>query len=144
MRLRMLLLILLATIIPIKSNVNDKRTVYTLMEVLKVNSTYQNIIDSTISTFKRVFPNITDEDIELCRKEINSLEFLDKIAPIYSSQFTEEEMKELITFYSTPTGKKALEKIPTLQKEFNIQVQNYQEEIVKKCSPILREKGYMR
>jgi hypothetical protein len=102
------------------------------MELINVNTLYEQLIESSISTFKRVFPNITDEDIELCRKEMNSLDFLDKMASFYSSQFTEEDIKVLIKFYSSPTGQKALKKIPILQKELITQLESYQ------------EKGYMR
>ena len=55
----------------------------------------------------------------------------------------EQEMRKLIAFYRTPTGKKALKVLSTLQREFNTQVQNYNEILVKKVSAIMQEKGYV-
>ena len=36
---------------------------------------------------------------------------------IYSKTFTAQELNELTAFYSTPTGKKAIEKMPTLMAQ---------------------------
>jgi hypothetical protein len=36
----------------------------------------------------------------------------DEMAKIYSTDFTEKELKELVTFYKTPLGKKLLEQEP--------------------------------
>ncbi len=42
----------------------------------------------------------------------------DKLKPdmvkLYTSNFTEQELKELISFYQSPLGKKVMEKMPTL------------------------------
>jgi len=38
----------------------------------------------------------------------------DDLATIYADEFTTQELKDLTTFYKTPTGQKAAEKIPLL------------------------------
>ncbi len=40
--------------------------------------------------------------------------FEPKVTELYAQAFTAEEMQELIAFYSTPTGRKSVEKLPEL------------------------------
>ena len=42
---------------------------------------------------------------------------------LYTEQFTEEELENLINFYSTPTGKKALALMPSLMNQTSLIVQ---------------------
>jgi hypothetical protein len=49
---------------------------------------------------------------------------------LYVTEFTEEELKELAAFYRTPTGKKAIEKLPVLfQKGAEIGTKRVQEHL---------------
>ncbi|MNE88828.1 hypothetical protein D3C80_1861720 [compost metagenome] len=45
----------------------------------------------------------------------------DKLKPelvkIYTSNFSEQELKDLIAFYESPLGKKVLEKMPSLTQQ---------------------------
>jgi hypothetical protein len=40
-----------------------------------------------------------------------------KVAELYTKNFTEQELREIVDFYNTPTGKKAVEKLPALLQE---------------------------
>lgn len=40
-----------------------------------------------------------------------------KFADLYIKEFSEEEMKELVAFYKTPVGQKAITKMPTLMQQ---------------------------
>lgn len=39
------------------------------------------------------------------------------LSAVYKKHFTESEIKELLAFYKTPTGKKSIEKMPLLFRE---------------------------
>jgi hypothetical protein len=41
----------------------------------------------------------------------------DDLIKIHMEQFTETELKEIAAFYRTPTGKKAVERLPTLMQK---------------------------
>jgi hypothetical protein len=43
-----------------------------------------------------------------------------KVAKLYSDAFTEAELRELIAFYQTPTGQKAVAKLPALVQESGV------------------------
>jgi hypothetical protein len=40
-----------------------------------------------------------------------------KVAELYTKNFTEQELREIVNFYNTPTGKKAVEKLPSLLQD---------------------------
>lgn len=59
--------------------------------------------------------------------EIKWEEMQPKITELYMQEFTESELRDIITFYQTPTGKKTLEKLPIiLQKSMRIGQEYFQ------------------
>lgn len=67
----------------------------------------------------------------------------DKLKPdmvkLYTSNFNEQEMKELIRFYESPLGKKVLEKMPTLTAQSAQLTQGKLETAVPKVNQLLAE-----
>jgi len=67
----------------------------------------------------------------------------DKLKPdmvkLYTSNFNEQEMKELIRFYESPLGKKVLEKMPTLTAQSAQLTQGKLEAAVPKVNQLLAE-----
>ena len=67
----------------------------------------------------------------------------DKLKPdmvkLYTSNFNEQEMKELIRFYESPLGKKVLEKMPTLTAQSAQMTQGKLEAAVPKVNQLLAE-----
>lgn len=62
--------------------------------------------------FDRTMDAMMDEVEELSNKLVNV-----ELVNIYEKHFTHEEIKDLIKFYESPTGKKILEKSPEITKE---------------------------
>jgi len=55
---------------------------------------------------------------ELLPQRIKWAETMEEIFyPIYDKHFTEQELKDLLAFYTSPTGKKAIQVMPDLLKE---------------------------
>ena len=67
----------------------------------------------------------------------------DKLKPdmvkLYTRNFNEQEMKELIRFYESPLGKKVLEKMPTLTAQSAQLTQGKLEAAVPKVNQLLAE-----
>jgi hypothetical protein len=62
---------------------------------------------------------------------------IDEIAiEVYDRNFTLEEVKDLITFYKTPTGQKLLKLLPAIMRET---MQAVQERLIPKIPAIIRE-----
>jgi len=43
---------------------------------------------------------------------VNYNELIEKLIPVYTKHFTEQEIESLITFYRSTTGKKMIDKTP--------------------------------
>ncbi|MDD2994662.1 MAG: DUF2059 domain-containing protein [Paludibacter sp.] len=70
--------------------------------------------------------------IVACKATFNKVIY-DEIALVYDKFYTESEIKDLIAFYSTPTGRKTIEKMPEIQQEI-------MSLITKKIMPEIQEK----
>ena len=64
----------------------------------------------TLAPFKSVM-------LKFFRKHMSWESVKFEMVYIYSKTFTAHELKELTAFYSTPTGRKAIEKMPTLMAQ---------------------------
>ncbi|NOY00151.1 MAG: DUF2059 domain-containing protein [Verrucomicrobia bacterium] len=80
--------------------------------------------------------------IELAKKVASDPELNSKMVSLYTGELTEKEIRDLITFYHTPTGKKALRIMPAIfQKGALIGqqiTQKYQADFQKQISTILQ------
>ena len=50
--------------------------------------------------------------------------YKDTFANIYAHEFTEQELKQLVDFYNSPTGKKILAKLPAIMQQSMLLSQN--------------------
>lgn len=66
--------------------------------------------------------------------------------PIYARHFTVAELRELATFYRTPTGAKALSEMPQVMGDLTTRLvprlQDLQRETAESFTKILHEHGY--
>ena len=52
--------------------------------------------------------------LKFLKKHMSYKNLKDDIVAIYMEEFTEKELQEILAFYQTPTGRKAIEKMPQL------------------------------
>ena len=62
---------------------------------------------------------LVDLFFEKFQSKINLDEFLNMAVPIYDKYFTTDEVKQMIKFYETPVGKKAIATLPKLTTELS-------------------------
>lgn len=58
-------------------------------------------------------------------QEINFEDIRPKLVDLYVKGFTEDELKQLETFYETPVGKKAIQEMPSLMHQDAMVAQEY-------------------
>jgi hypothetical protein len=63
----------------------------------------------------RAFDIVKEEVTKLMQQRVSSL--LDVLVPIYQENFTHEEIKGLVQFYTTPLGKKVIQKMPAVMQQ---------------------------
>lgn len=65
--------------------------------------------------------------------------FEDIVAKVYAHQFTADELKQLVAFYSSPVGRKLIEKQPELGQEVAKISQPLGQEISRELSDLMRK-----
>ena len=75
------------------------------------------------------------ETKELTKKIVN-----EEMVRLYETHFTHSEIKDMIAFYESPTGKKMLEKTPELTTDLmNVMMTKYMPEFQQKIGGKLEE-----
>lgn len=105
---------------------------------------------------KKNRPDIPAHSVDVMNKELLALfsermavpgGLLDQIIPIYDKYFTQAEIKELVAFYQTPIGKKAIAVLPKVVNESMLAGQKWGQslgpEIDKRVKAVLTKEGLM-
>jgi len=105
----------------------DELLVQTGQSAKDTGKLFSNVfIEQMTTALKQAKPNIDPKAFDVIEQEVKLIidEALlkdnimaDILYPIYSSRFSEEELKELIAFYKTPLGKKLLQNMPAITQE---------------------------
>ncbi|MBI3698834.1 MAG: DUF2059 domain-containing protein [Afipia sp.] len=88
-----------------------------------------------------------DESAQKVVKDLNGREqeIGEQMAKIYANQFTEQELKDLATFYKSPLGKKTIDQEPQALQQSSIFMQQWatkmSEEIVTKMRAEMKARG---
>lgn len=101
-------------------------------------------------------PDIPAHAVDVMNKELLQLfsermsvpgGLTDQIIPIYDKYFTQSEIKELLAFYQTPIGKKAISVLPKVVNESMLTGQKWGQslgpEIDKRVKAVLTKEGLM-
>lgn len=103
-----------------KTKTSHEKVAYQLLDLLDIERTVMAGVSTMSDVMVQQSPElepfqdlITDWAVGFMTWENMSPRFVD----IYTGAFTEKELKDLIGFYKTPTGKKSLAVMPQLMQE---------------------------
>ena len=111
-----------------------------LIEASGVESNSTEIIRGLISQFKVSRQNIPDDFWEKFEKSIKINELVELLIPAYADIFSVEEIKDLLVFYKSKTGRLMLEKMPMVSQKTILISKNWSMEILKKLDEKIRER----
>jgi uncharacterized protein len=94
-----------------------EKTVRELLTLTGSGKMGVQMIDNIIPAFKKMIPKAPDAFWTEFLKEINAEDLNKLTIPIYQANFSEEDLKVLITFYSTPVGQRILATLPVVLQE---------------------------
>jgi hypothetical protein len=75
------------------------------------------VMSQMIGSMKKAMPNVPDKFWGDFMKEVRTEELIDLIVPVYDRNLAQEDIKELIRFYESPTGKKFVSVLPKITQE---------------------------
>jgi uncharacterized protein len=70
-----------------------------------------------IGSMKKAMPNVPEKFWADFIKEVRTDELVDLIVPVYDRNLTHDDVKELIRFYESPTGKKFVAVLPKITQQ---------------------------
>lgn len=115
-----------------------------LLELVYPRDRVNQMLNDVIGAMKTAMPQVPEkvwqEVVGELRLDAESV--LRLYLPIYDSYYTSEEIKQLITFYESPLGRKALRNAPLIETEGLHQGEAIGRELIKRIAERLRAKGY--
>ena len=105
------------TAAPAKIDPAKEKDIRALLELTGAAKLGAMIIDQMFEPMKKMQANLPAEFWTDLKKEMRPDELIDLVVPIYDRQLTDAEIRDLIKFYQTPTGKKLVHVMPQLTQD---------------------------
>jgi hypothetical protein len=90
------------------------------------------VMQQMITNMKQSFPKVPEAFWTDFMKEVHTNELVDLIVPVYDRNLTQDDVKQLIKFYETPTGKKFVSVLPKITQESMVVGQKWGRELAQK------------
>ena len=91
-----------------------------IVKMQQLNGSGDAMFSQIVMQFKSVKPGVTEEQWAAVKKDVFDVEVAElhkQLIPAYKMYFTQDDVKAIIAFYETPTGKKLAEKTPLIAVE---------------------------
>ncbi len=91
--------------------------------------------ESLAMYFSQIAKQAPEEARSKIKDMLNIDEIILRITPVYTYYYTDEEIREMIRFYSGPTGKKLLQLTPAIMEKTLEEAGNYFQEYLSQTTP---------
>jgi uncharacterized protein len=114
-----------------------------LMEMTQAGQLSKQMMTQVFSVMKTTYPKVPssfwDDFLEL----VDPDELIAMVVPVYDKFLTHQEIKDLIQFYETPTGRKLIAVMPQIMQGSMQAGQAWGADLVQRAKGRLKEKGYI-
>ncbi len=110
---------LIASPLMLTAGEKEQKAAHELLQVGQYELLLCNNVDKVFKALSKMDPMIARHEVEIrefCQKNLTSESFTNELADVYAGIFTEKELKEIIKFYKSKTGKKMVETYPEVMK----------------------------
>jgi hypothetical protein len=122
----------LLTIVGIVGMAEQMRDQQSVVELMRIQPSYHEMMELATSEQadlseagrQLLLARLDDFDIfakrfrALFNEQLNFLTIIETVyPPLYDKYFSEEELRQMVTFYRTPVGRKSIEVMPSLMQE---------------------------
>jgi len=101
---------------------SHRQAVKKLFELTDMQKKIDESVDNVLAIQLAQSPGLREYETtvrEFLERNIGWQSLEDALTDMYLQEFTEEELKEMNAFYSSPTGKKVIERLPVLVQQRN-------------------------
>jgi hypothetical protein len=100
-----------------KQETQKQKDIRKLLTITGSGELGQQVMGQMMANFKKSMPQVPEKFWSDFMKEVHTSELVDLIVPVYDRNLTHDDVKELIRFYETPTGKKFVTVLPKITQE---------------------------
>ncbi|MEH2163945.1 MAG: DUF2059 domain-containing protein [Nostoc sp.] len=115
-----------------------------LLDITFTKNTFKYLISELLNNFKSEYPQAPQKFWDTFAAELKPDDLVNEIIPLYKKYFTNEEIKQLIAFYETPVGQKAITTLPQIVQDSNLIGIKYGTAVAKRALKKLEAEGYIR
>lgn len=111
---------MLATLVSKAQQTEQEKDILKLMEVNGSAASYDLVYQQMVQQFKMMKPDVAQSVWDSAKTDVFDKEivYLKKdLIPVYAKNFTSEEVKQLIAFYTSPLGQKLVDGTTKILKE---------------------------
>ena len=118
--LSIVILIFLIGATGFSAETNKQKMIKELKTKINLDDTASKLADELLSGLLRNNSNLTESQKAAFAKEMQDFlnYIITKQEELYDSNYSEKEIKDILTFYKTTTGRKLIEKGPVIQREW--------------------------
>jgi hypothetical protein len=116
-----------------------------MLELNGSRQTYDMMFGQIVNQMKASMPNVSDEAWAKVKEDVfdKQIEELNKkLVPIYKKHFTHDEIKDIIAFYQTETGRKMAQKSAVISQESMAIGQQWGMQLGQSIQNYITENGY--
>ena len=128
-------------------NVNSQNINDDILRMLRVSGTDKladQVMDAMILQFQQLGLGIPNTFWAKFREKVNMDDLLFACVPVYAKYYTRDEIRQLITFYESPLGKRLVEVTPKLTQETMAIGQRWGEQLGQDIVNELIKEGYIK
>ena len=118
--------------------------IYKLLELTNISKEADETIQSLIEYFEQLAPHLPDNYLKDLAGQFSGKDYLKKLAPIYAKTFTIEEIEQLNSFFSSPSGEKFINSLQEISMQSYQAKQQWEAEMDIKIKKQLEEDGYIK
>ena len=121
----------------------ERKLALQFMQVTGVPSQGSRVAWSLMGQLVEAYPDVPEEEWVRLHGEMTG-ELVELAIPIYTRNFSQQELRELIEFYGSPLGLKLMERTPSIMQESNQAFSGWAATELGEMVKTLEEKGYKR
>lgn len=114
-----------------------------LLEVTGSAKMGLTIIHRMLDLSKERYPDVDPKVWQEFEQELKPEELVALVIPIYAKYYTDADITDLLTFYSTPVGQKMIRTMPSVLQEAMTAGQEWGKQLAEKAIKQLKDKGYL-
>jgi uncharacterized protein len=112
-----------------------------LLAITNASQLGGQVMHQVLATFKTQMPNVPPAFWAELSTELKPDDLMEKLIPVYDKHLSAQEVKDIIKFYESPSGKKLLAAQPAMVQESTVIGQEWGRDIAEKVLQKLKQKG---